>query len=138
MECEMHNDTREMLEVAFALDDQARLEFEVSQRQQAVKRRNDPDRLVYKTYESARPQQQQENARMDDATAAKWNAWADDRVQRQLQPAMDGAADAMGQMLQALEKKLRDEITNLRLELDLVRAIANGTVTTLKGDRGAA
>jgi hypothetical protein len=134
----LHNDTREILEAAFALDDEAKQQFEDWQRQQALKRRNDPDQIVYKTYQPSRQQPQQESTSMDDATAAKWNAWAEDHVRRQLQPAFDGAADATGQMLRALEKQLRDEITSLRCELDLVRAIANGTVTPLKGDRGAA
>jgi hypothetical protein len=121
----MDNDTREMLEAAFALDDAVRLELDAWERQQAMKQRSAPDQIIYKTYQPPRQQPQQESTSMDDATAAKWNVWAEDHVRRQLHPAMDGAADATGQMLRALEKKLRDEITNLRLEVEALRTELN-------------
>jgi hypothetical protein len=82
-------------------------------------------RIYLQKYGRPPQEQQQESASMDDTTAAKWNAWADDRILRQLQPAFDGAAVGAGEMHRKLEKQIADlrlEVEALRTELNLSKA----------------
>jgi hypothetical protein len=92
----------------------------------AVVQRHRPDNLIFKTNENAlQAQPQSRSGTMDE----QWNDWLDDRIATWL----DDFADDLGTEVGREHAKLYKEIGKLRADIEVLRAIINGTVTPIKG-----
>lgn len=80
-------------------------------------------------------QQENLNAIMDAATQARWNAWADARVQRRVSRGMNDLAKIVGEGVAHFTKELRAEIAELRAEVVRLRGVVDGEVAELKAKR---
>ncbi len=120
------NDLREMIEHAFAVDDLARADYE---RWQWSRSQRQNEELVYKTFA---PQQQPQPSRtMDAETRATWNQWCDTRIRAYV----EGVVELLGEECGIENRKLRDEIAELRSDLEVLRS---GNVTTMVRQRDVA
>ena len=147
----MNPETRRMLEEVYAQDDLARAEFERHQRQMK-QRSGDDSGLVFKTHE-ARPMQQQA-AVMNDETARQWNEWARahidafrrevltpaigqviSEIRREFTERINGVIDVIAEETGAENRELRAETDRLRTEVTELKAIIDGKVMPLRGQR---
>jgi hypothetical protein len=86
--------------------------------------------LVYKTFESPQPVQQQ-SATMDPETQARWDTWADNRIRSYVDCVVDVIGDETGKDYRALQAKI-DVLTSAVNEL---KARLDGKVTPMRGAR---
>jgi hypothetical protein len=105
--------TRQLLDEAIALDDQARLEHACWEAKQAERKRAQAQ-LVYKVHEPKVAAQQQGTAPMVDAVDAAW-------VQTRLENFAGVIGAEVGKTQTEIVRKLREEIAGLRAEIDHLR-----------------
>ena len=128
----MDIDIRAELEKAFALDDAARASYEEWQRCHEARACNDdgqPEpqpRIIRKTYQ---PPPETQVTTMDAATQARWDEWADAKIQR----GIEVVARVIGEEVYKLLEEQRAEIGALRADLTLLQSITRGDVKQLKG-----
>jgi hypothetical protein len=88
--------------------------------------------MVFKTFEN--PPLPQPTPVLDAATQQRWDAWADDRIEKLFDETL---SPAIGQALAEIRKQLRDEfsaeIGRLRGEVEILRAVVSGEVKQLRG-----
>jgi hypothetical protein len=124
------------IDEAIALDDEVRARHARMDRQRAAREREEArSQMVYKTYEPPQPVQQY--ATKDDG----WNRWFAEsfhnhfaeNIARNNEMLVDVIGEEVGALDNAVVKKLQTEIGSLRAELEVLRSIVRGEVTSIKG-----
>jgi hypothetical protein len=113
--------TRQMLEDAYALDDEVKRDLEQWQHSQLKKKHGDAG-LVYKTHVPQPMPQQQSTPAMDEKTSAAWNKWMTDyvhayvntRLEGYTEAAVEGIAEALADLRAELRKEFSEQLADLR------------------------
>ena len=110
---------RAEMEAAIRQDDAARdrydrFERKWAEREQAKARTE----IVHKTFESKPARQQQSAAVMDDESSRAWNEWLNKRVEKYFDLYDEGLTEDLKEAF----SKLREEVAQLRGQLEILRA----------------
>ena len=92
-----------------------------------LKKRSGDLGLIYKTYE-------QPTNVVDSEGEARWAAWIDDRIQSKLET----IAEIVGEECGLIERRLREKITALRTDIEVLRQHKASKVDVVPLDRKAA
>jgi hypothetical protein len=131
----MDSYTRKLLDEAYALDDAYRAKHEQPEAKQAKPQRE----MIYKTCEKqSMPQHVRD---LEPEVQARWDAWADAKMERRLETYTDVIGEECGLIEKRLReeiKKLAEEVGQLRAEITVLQGIRRGEIASFKFNSGKA